>query len=431
MTIKSHEGRSTPKLERSLSGLTVNGACRPHQLVRSLTLTHAVLYGLGVTIGAGIYVLVGVAAGRSGMHAPLGFIGAAIVMSFSAATFAELGTRMPVSASEAAYVEKAFSRRWLSLAVGLLVVLTAIISAATISVGSAGYLGVFIDLPAHWIITCAVLTMGLVACLSTRQSVTVAGVMTLIEVGGLVLIVGAGAGLGSDVVTRLPEVLPTSSDITVWAGLLGTTIVAVFAFIGFEHLVNVAEEMKDPSRTLPRALFITLGLTALVYALVVWIALVAVPPAELSRSPAPLALVFERLTGMPLVTMSLIAIVATLNGVIVHMIMIARVLYGLASQGNLPQLLTKLSPMTGTPLLATAIGVGAILIMALVVPLAGLADLTARFTLVVFAIVNIALIRIKLREVRPPTGVFVCPLWVPVAGLFSSIALLLFDQILG
>jgi len=72
------------------------------RLVRSLTLTHAVLYGLGVTIGAGIYVLVGIAAGRSGMHAPLAFVLAAIAMAFSAASFAELGTRMPVSASEAA-----------------------------------------------------------------------------------------------------------------------------------------------------------------------------------------------------------------------------------------------------------------------------------------------------------------------------------------
>jgi hypothetical protein len=83
-----------------------------------------VLYGLGVTIGAGIYVLVGVAAGRSGMHAPLAFVGAALVMAFSAASFAELGTRMPVSASEAAYVQAAFKRDWLSLAVGLLVVAT-------------------------------------------------------------------------------------------------------------------------------------------------------------------------------------------------------------------------------------------------------------------------------------------------------------------
>lgn len=398
----------------------------PQSLARSLTLTHAVLYGLGVTIGAGIYVLVGVAAGRSGMHAPLAFIGAAVVMSFSAATFAELGTRMPVSASEAAYVEKAFNRRWLSRGVGLLVVVTAIISAATISVGSAGYLGVLVDLPAPWIISLVVGGMGLVACLATRQSVTFAGIMTLIEVGGLVLIIAAGLGTGSDVVTRLPEILPASGDIAAWVGLSGTTLIAVFAFIGFEHLVNIAEEMKDPSRTLPRALFITLALTTVVYALVVWIALMAVPPEELSRSTAPLALVFERLTGLPLVTMSMIAVVATLNGIIVHMIMIARVLYGLATQGNLPYALTRLNPITRTPLLATAIGVGAILILALAVPLAGLADLTARFTLAIFAIVNLALIRIKSREEEPRPGVFICPRWVPFAGLISSVALLLY-----
>ncbi|MDU6137930.1 MAG: amino acid permease, partial [Bradyrhizobium sp.] len=87
------------------------------RLLRSLSLTQAVLYGLGVTIGAGIYVLVGIAAARSGMHAPLAFIGAALVMAFSAASFAELGTRMPVSASEAAYVQAAFGRKWLSLGV--------------------------------------------------------------------------------------------------------------------------------------------------------------------------------------------------------------------------------------------------------------------------------------------------------------------------
>lgn len=398
----------------------------PQSLARSLTLTHAVLYGLGVTIGAGIYVLVGVAAGRSGMHAPLAFIGAAVVMSFSAATFAELGTRMPVSASEAAYVEKAFNRRWLSRGVGLLVVVTAIISAATISVGSAGYLGVLVDLPAPWIISLVVGGMGLVACLATRQSVAFAGIMTLIEVGGLVLIIAAGLGTGSDVVTRLPEILPASGDIAAWVGLSGTTLIAVFAFIGFEHLVNIAEEIKDPSRTLPRALFITLALTTVVYALVVWIALMAVPPEELSRSTAPLALVFERLTGLPLVTMSMIAVVATLNGIIVHMIMIARVLYGLATQGNLPYALTRLNPITRTPLLATAIGVGAILILALAVPLAGLADLTARFTLAIFAIVNLALIRIKSREEEPRPGVFICPRWVPFAGLISSVALLLY-----
>ena len=399
------------------------------RLVRSLTLTHAVLYGLGVTIGAGIYVLVGVAAGRSGMHAPLAFIGAALVMAFSAASFAELGTRMPVSASEAAYVQAAFKRDWLSLGVGLLVVAAATISAATISVGSAGYVAVFLSAPAPCIISAVVLTMGVVACLATVQSVTFAGVMTLVEVGGLVLIVVAGLGHGTDVFTRLPEIWPSPGDATAWIGIAGTALIAVFAFIGFEHLVNVAEEMKEPSRTLPRALFLTLGLTSLVYALVVWIAVTAVPPHELARSSAPLALVFERLTGLPLVTLSAIAVVATLNGIIVHMIMIGRVIYGLADQGNLPKVLARLNSVTHTPLLATAIGVGAILGLALAVPLAGLADLTARFTLVIFAIVNLALIRIKSRNEVAPLGAFICPRWVPFAGLVSSILLLVVDLV--
>jgi amino acid transporter len=401
----------------------------PH-LVRALTVTHAVLYGLGVTIGAGIYVLVGIAAGRSGMHAPLAFVGAALVMAFSAASFAELGTRMPVSASEAAYVQAAFKRNWLSLAVGLLVVATASVSAATISVGSSGYVAVFVSAPASWIIAAVVLAMGGLACLATVQSVTFAGAMTLVEVGGLVLIIVAGLGHGTDVVTRLPELWPSVGDAAAWTGIAGTSLIAVFAFIGFEHVVNVAEELKDPSRTLPRALFLTLGLTALIYAMVVWIAVTAVPPQELSQSSAPLALVFERLTGMPLITMSAIAVVATLNGIIVHMIMIGRVIYGLADQGNLPRVLARLNPVTHTPLLATAIGVAVILSLALAVPLAGLADLTARFTLVIFATINLALIKIKSGNDVPPLGAFICPRWVPFAGLISSLLLLALDLII-
>ncbi len=396
-------------------------------LVKSLSLAHAVLYGLGVTIGAGIYVLVGIAAGRSGMHAPLAFLIAALAMGFTAASFAELGTRMPVSASEAAYVEAAFHRKWLSLLVGLLVIATAIISAATISAGSAGYIGVFLPLPSLWIIVAVVVSMGLVASLATVQSVTFAGVMTSIEVGGLILIIGAGLLHGPDVVTRLPEIWPASNDGEAWIGLGATSLIAVFAFIGFEHLVNVAEEMKDARRTLPRALFLTLGITALVYALVVWIALTAVPPQELSRSPAPLALVFQRLTGLPLITMSAIAVVATLNGIIVHMIMIARVIYGLAAGGSLPRLLARVHPATGTPLWATATGVAAILFLALAVPLEGLADFAARGTLLIFAIINVALIRIKRRGGVPRGDAFTCPLWVAYVGLITSVLLLVFD----
>lgn len=394
------------------------------RLVRRLTLLHAVLYGVGVTVGAGIYVLVGIAARRSGMHAPLGFLFAAVAMGLTAAAFAELGTRMPVSASEAAYVQEAFKRRWLSVLMGLVVVATAIVSAATISAGSVSYIGVFVPLPPSALIIGVVLLMGLIASLATTQSIGFAGLMTLIEVGGLCLIIVAGLSQGTEVLNRLPELIPADADL--WLSLGGTTLIAVFAFIGFEHVVNIAEELKEPSWTLPRALFVTLGITALLYMLVIWISVTAVEPAELAASPAPLALVFERLTGMPLLTMSVVAIVATLNGIVVHMIMIARVLYGLADQGSLPAPLARVSRRTRTPVIATSMAVAAILGMTLAVPLEGLADLASLGTLAVFAGVNLALIAIKHRGTPPPEGSFDCPIWIAYAGLGSSLLLLLF-----
>src|SRR5690606_28172456 len=295
-----------PGIENLVSGAPLQpqaAAAGQGGLVRTLSLTHAVLYGLGVTIGAGIYVLVGVMADRSGMHAPLAFLVAAIPMALSAASFAELGTRMPVSASEAAYVQAAFDRRWLSLSVGLLVVAASTISDATIASGSAGYIASFLDWPGSWIIAVVGLAMGAVSCLAATQSGTFAGGMPVLEIGGLAVIIGAGAMMGGEPLERLPELVPGPGDAAAWVSVLGSSLVAVFAFLGFEHLVNISEELKEPTRTLPRALFLTLGITAVLYCVVVWIAVVAVPPVELGASEAPLALVFERLTGFPRVTM--------------------------------------------------------------------------------------------------------------------------------
>lgn len=395
-------------------------------LARSLTLVHALLYGVGVTIGAGIYVLVGVVAGRSGMHAPVTFLLSSIALAPTAAVFAELGTRLPVSASEPAYVAAAFGRRGLTLAMGLLVLLTATISAATISAGSAGYVASFLALPGAVIVTGVVLMMGAVAGLATRQAIAVAGAMTLIEVGGLMLLLGGGALGDVPLLARLPELLPAPADLAGWRGIGSGALLTVFAFIGFEHLVNISEEIRDPGRTLPRALFLTLVVTTVLYALVAWTAVAAVPPAELAASPAPLALVFERLTGLPQRWMAGIAIAATLNGIVVHVIMIARVLYGMAAQGNLPRALAAVDARTTTPLRATAVATGAILVLALTVPLTGLAEFASRGTLLVFAGVALALIRIKWRGDPLPKGAFHCPTvvaWLALTGSLSLFAL--------
>src|SRR5262249_25621559 len=139
------------------------------------------------------------------------------------------------------------------------------------------------------------------------------------------------------------------------SGIAGAALLAVFAFLGFEGIVNVSEELQEPKRALPQAIFLTIAVTTLLYVLVACVALVAIPRAELAASKAPLALVFERLTGMPRVMMTLIAIVATLNGIIVQIIMASRVLYGLAGQGSLPKALAEVHPLTRTPLRSTVL----------------------------------------------------------------------------
>jgi amino acid transporter len=397
-------------------------------LKRTLTLTNAVLYGLGVTIGAGIYVLIGAAAARAGMHAPAAFVIAAVLMGLTAASFAELAGRMPVAAGEAAYVRAAFQSDRLATLVGLLAIAIAVVSAAAISVGSAGYVGVFLPLPEGVRITLVVLAMGAIAAWGIKESVVFAGVMTLIEVGGLLLLlIAAGVWSGPELVTRLPEAVPPIGNPAVAAGLAGATLLAVFAFLGFEGLVNIAEEVREPKRNLPRAIFITLLLTTVLYVLVAWVALVAVPAAELAASKAPLALVFERLTGAPPVTMSAIAVVATLNGIIVQVIMSSRVLYGLAAQGSLPGWLREVNPVTHTPINATLLTIAAVLVLALLLPLDELADITARITLLLFALINLALARIKMRETQAPANTYLAPPWMPWAGFATCIGLLVVD----
>lgn len=396
-------------------------------LKRALTLGHATLYGLGVTIGAGIYVLIGAAAARAGMYAPIAFVIAAVLMALSAASFAELAGRLPVAAGEAAYVRHAFQSNQLARIAGLLVIAIAIVSAAAISVGSAGYIGVFLALPEPVLVAGVVLTMGAIAAWGVKESVSFVGAMTLIEVGGLVLLVLAGIASGPELVTRLPEALPPLSDGRVFAGIMGTALLAVFAFIGFEGLANIAEEVRDPQRTLPRAIFLTLVISTVLYVSVVWVALVAVSHEELAQSRAPLALVFERLTGASPRTMSLIAIVATVNGIIVQIIMSSRVLYGLAQQGDLPAVFGTVHRVTRTPLFATVLTTALVLLLAVLFPLHHLADLTSRITLIVFALVNLSLIRIKVRTPLAPPGVYIAPTWVPWAGLLSCLALLIAD----
>lgn len=400
-------------------------------LKRSLTVWHALLYGLGITIGAGIYVLIGPVAKVAGNLAPAAFVLAAALMSLSALAFAELATRMPVAAGEAAYVAEGFRSRPAGTAIGLLVIAISITTSSTISLGSAQYIRVFIAAPEWIVVAAVVLAMGAIAAWGIVESVTFAGAMTVIETGGLLLIAGLGFAFAPGAVTRLPEALPDLSSVATWSTMMSAGLLAVFAFIGFEGIVNVAEEIKDPVRNLPRAILATLAITTLIYVAVVWVALVSLGQETLGATEAPLASVFVKLTGWPPTVMAAIAIVATLNGIIASIILAARVAYGLAKRGDIPAIFSVVNPLTRTPLLATAITTALVLVLALAVPLTGLAELSSRLTLAMFAAINTALVAIKLRETTPPPDIFRTPLWVPAAGLAATIAFLVGDLVIA
>ena len=393
-------------------------------LRRRLTLPLLVLYGVGVTIGAGIYVLIGAMAGHAGMRAPLAFVLAGVVMGLTAASYAELCTRFPVSAGEAAYVKAAFRSRSLSTMTGLLTIVIGVISAAAVSIGSAGYIREFIDLPQYIIVIAVVSGLGLIAAWGILESVVLAGLFTLVEIGGLVAIIVAGTRADLDVISALPQLLAPPLEMSAWTGIAFASLLAFFAFIGFEDLANVVEEVREPERTMPRAIAFTLVISVVLYFWVAAIAVLAVPLERLSTSSAPLSLVFQEVAGISPAAISAIAIMATLNTVLVQMTMASRVIYGMSKHGDLPQVLGQVNAATATPIIATVLVVAAALLFAVSLPIERLAKWTSLATLVVFAVVNLSLIVLRRQATPAPAGRITVPIWIPAAGLLTCILML-------
>ena len=388
-------------------------------LKRGLSLPLLVLYGLGTTIGAGIYALVGVVAGNAGMHAPFAFLLSALLVAFSAFSFAELSSRLPQSAGEAAYVHEAFGRKELALAVGLLVILAGTVSCATLARGFVGYLQEVADLPGWLGILLVVGLLGATAAWGITESAALAAAVTVIEVGGLVYVVWSGSGALADLPARWPEIVPPLEG-GVWLGMLSAVVVAFYAFIGFEDMVNVAEEVQDVRRSLPAAILITLGITTALYVLIGLVAVLAVPPAALAGSEAPLALLIQQTTGRSGTWISLVALLAVLNGMLVQIIMAARVLYGLSARGWLRPFFARpffarVHARRRTPVNATLVVCATIAGFALLLPLETLARGTSLVTLAIFGAVNLALWRLKGRVPRQP-GAVCYPRWIGLCG---------------
>jgi APA family basic amino acid/polyamine antiporter len=394
-------------------------------LKRAFNLPLLTFYGLGTILGAGIYVLLGEVARSAGMATPLAFLLAAILATFSALSYAELSARFPISAGEAIYVQQAFGRRGLSRLIGLFIVAIGVVSSATLVRGFVGYFQLFVPM-AEWQIICLlVILLGGLAIKGISESAWVAAATTLIELAGLLLILAVAGENLTELPTRLPEMLPGSAGISMF-GIVAGAFVAFYAFVGFEDIVNVAEEVKRPEVTLPRAVILSLVITTTLYLLISTLAVLTVPPEQLAASSAPLALVYEQATGREPVFITAIGLAAVINGALIQIIMASRVLYGMARQGWLPAALATVNATTRTPVFTSLLMCTLILIAALWLPLLTLAQVTSLITLFVFAMVNLSLWRVK-ATTPVMAGVPLFPRWMPLCGFLFSVVFILFQ----
>jgi len=267
--------------------------------------------------------------------------------------------------------------------------------------------------------------LGVLACWGITESVTVAALLTLVEIAGLLLVVFVG---GEDLpqLTEQFSAMETGFGQLPWLGIFAGAFLAFYAYIGFEDMVNVAEEVKDPQHTMPKAILWSVVISTLLYAAVSLVALAQLSPQQLMVSKAPLADVYSAATGKAPVVISLIGLFAVVNGVLIQIIMASRILFGMAQQGWLPRMLARVNPRTRTPILSTGLVTLLILGLALLASLVTLAHTTSFLVLTVFALVNLALIRIK-RQQPQPDGVRVFPWWLPVLGVSSVVVFLLLE----
>jgi basic amino acid/polyamine antiporter, APA family len=417
------------------------------QLIRTMGLFSLVVYGVGDMVGAGIYATIGQAAGRLGNAVWLAFVVSMVAALLTGMSYASISSRYPRAAGAAYVTNRAFRRPFLSYLVGLAVCASGMTSMATSSNAFANAFHKLIDPSARFAWIPWLLLVGFllaITCLNLwgiRESLWGNLVCTAVEIGGLVLVVVLGIRYwGGTNFLDIPT--PTGSSDTP-AGpwrlptlVMGAAVLTFFSFVGFEDMLNVGEEVKDPTRTMPRGILLALLITMVVYITVSLTAVATVPYAALAKHPAPLELISQEVAPwLPKNTYTFITMFAVANTALINYIMGSRLLYGMARHGLVPAPLARVHATRRTPHVAILVLGFLVLILALcgriqigegaarVSPVRVLADSTALLLLGCFCVVNSALIVLQ-RRPGEAKGRFEVPSIVPALGVLVCLALI-------
>ncbi|RBY95106.1 amino acid permease [Blastococcus sp. TF02-8] len=426
-----------------------------HRLKRNLSGLDLTIFGVGVIIGTGIFVLTGVVAKeQAGPAVSVSFVIAGIVCGLAALCYAEFASTVPVAGSAYTFSYATFGE-FLAWIIGWDLVLELALGAATVAVGWSGYLGQLlgdlglslpsaiagddarVDVPAVAI----VLAMTAVLVLGIKLSSRVTGVIVAIKVAIVLLVIVVGAfHLTADNYTPfvppaqaaaegsagwhspLIELLGFAQGTFGWGGVIAGASIVFFAFIGFDVVATAAEETKDPKKDLPRGIIASLVICTLLYVAVSLVVVGMQNYTELSTE-APLANAFSA-QGMPVFSgiISLGALAGLTSVVMILMLGQSRVLFAMSRDRLLPPAMAKVHPSYGTPYRIT-IGTGVVVaVLAGAVPLDVLAELVNIGTLFAFLLVSLGVV--ILRRTRPDLPrAFRVP-FSPVLPVVSALACL-------
>ena len=412
-----------------------------------------VIYGVGDMLGAGIYAVLGKYAGEMGNAIWLAFAVSMIASMLTGLSYANLGSRYPKAAGSAYISYRAFNWPLLTYVIGLVTIASGLTSFATQSRAFAGYvlgyLGLALPtakdptlpLAAPWMVfgiaVAFILFLAAINFRGMRESTVMNAVCTAIEVGGLLFVVAVGLKFWGGVnlleipaANSTPE-NPTSTTLGTLSlfGLAGFAlqgaVLTLYAFIGFEDMINVSEEVKDPQKTFPRGVILALIITGIVYAAISITAVSVVPWQQLSQSNQPMVdVVAKAAPWFPPALFTLVSVFAIANTALLNYIMGSRLVYGLAKQGFLPAKLGAVHPTRRTPHVSIFVLMLVVIALALAGDISSLAGATSLLLLFTFLVVNASLVILKLRK-DEPKGAFEIPIAVPALGFLVCFTLII------
>ncbi|MGC9444127.1 MAG: APC family permease [Candidatus Methanospirareceae archaeon] len=391
-------------------------------LKRALGLWHITLMGIGVILGAGIYVIIGEAAGLSSNGLWLSVILASIVAALTGLSYAELSSRFPEAGAEYVYVEKSFGDTAAGLT-GWLIIVGSIIAAAAVSVGFAKYFSALFHTPILLIAIATLIVCGVILIAGIKETAFITILFTLIEASGLFLIIFIGVPYFGSI-----DYLELAQGLN---GVIKAGVLIFFSYIGFENIARLAEETKEPEKNMPRAILLSISITTVIYVLVGIAALSVVSWQELAQAEAPLALIAQRVYGDRLaLVLSVIALFSTFNTVLVTLLSSSRIIYGIAAYRALPRIFLSTAEKLQTPWIAIIAVVGVSIPFVFLGDLATIANL-ANFTIfIIFIMVNASVIYFRYK--RPVETGFKTPLTIgrfpilPFLGLLTALFMLFY-----